>query len=91
MLAANRANDEAADPEMVARWLASLNADGLRDWASGFDALVAATRRCWPAKSLNADDKRVLRDIALVANGSDGGALRAVLPSWIIRRHASRR
>ncbi|PZQ48773.1 MAG: hypothetical protein DI556_13220 [Rhodovulum sulfidophilum] len=88
---ANRVDDEAGDPANVARWLAPLGADGLRDWVAGFDALVAATRRCWPTKSLNADDKRVLRDVALVAKGSDGGALRAVLPAWVARRHASRR
>ncbi|TPE52684.1 UPF0149 family protein [Amaricoccus solimangrovi] len=91
LLNADRVEDEAGDPETVARWLAPLDADGLRDWAAGFDALVAVTRRCWPAKSLNADDKRVPRDIALVAKGADGGAPRAVLPAWVARRHASRR
>jgi hypothetical protein len=91
MVTANRSNDEAADPRIVAGWLAALDADGLREWAAGFDDLVAATPRSWPAKSLNADDKRILRDIGLVAKGSDGGALRAVLPAWTARRHASRR
>lgn len=91
MRTANQINDDAADPGIVAGWFAALDAAGLREWAAGFDELVSATRRCWPAKSLNADDRRVLRDIALVASGSDGGALRAVLPAWIVRRHAARR
>ena len=90
MLTANRINDEAADPGIVAGWLAPLDAEELRDWTAGFDALLMATRRSWPAKALNADDKRVLRDIALVAKGSDGEALRAVLPAWVGRRHGSR-
>lgn len=91
MRTANQINDDAADPGIVAGWFAALDATGLREWAAGFDKLVSATRRSWPAKSLNADDRRVLRDIALVASGSDGGALRAVLPAWIVRRHAARR
>ncbi|RYH06355.1 UPF0149 family protein [Tropicimonas sp. IMCC6043] len=88
---ANLADDEAGDPETTARALAALDEDGLRDWAAGFDDLVAATRRSWPTKSLAADDKRVLRDIGQIAKGADGTTLRAVLPSWVARRHALRK
>jgi hypothetical protein len=88
---ANLADDDAGDPESTARALAALDEDGLRDWATGFDDLVAATRQSWPAKSLAADDKRVLRDIGLIAKGGDGTTLRAVLPSWVARRHALRK
>lgn len=88
---ANLADDDTGDPETTARALAAPDEDGLRDWATGFDDLVAATRQSWPAKSLAADDKRVLRDIGLIAKGGDGTTLRAVLPSWVDRRHALRK
>lgn len=87
---AELANDGAGDAQIVAGWLAALDAKGLQDWASGFDALVSQCPRSWPAKSLAADDKRVLRDIRAVTKGADSAALRKVLPSWIARRHALR-
>ncbi|MFG6083312.1 UPF0149 family protein [Paracoccus litorisediminis] len=87
---AERANDALGDTKIVAEWIAALDVAGLRDWANGFDNLVAACPRSWPAKSLAADDKRVLREIRDVATGGDSAALRAVLPSWIARRYAMR-
>ncbi len=91
MSRANRINDNAADPKSVAGSIDALDAAGLRDWAAGFDALVAAAKPGWPAKALAADDKRVLKDIRAVSNGGDAAALRAVLPAWVARRHVLRR
>ena len=91
MIEANQADDAAADAKAVARSLAPLAAHDLRDWAAGFDALVTATRPSWPARLLGAEDKRVLREIKRIASGSEGDALRGELPSWVARRHESRR
>lgn len=91
MLRAFRVNEDAADPVTVAEWIKDLDASAFRDWATGFDDLVAAAKPGWPAKKLAADDKRVLKDIAAVAEGGDAAALRAVLPAWVVRRHALRR
>ncbi len=91
MVQANQADDDASDPKTVAGALAALNEDGLKEWAAGFDALVSATRRCWPSKLLGADDKRVLRDIKQIAKATEGDTLRTVLPAWVARRHDLRR
>ena len=91
IMQANQVDDDAADPEIVARHLATLDEDGLEDWATGFDALVTATRGSWPAKLLGADDKRILRDLKKIATGAEGDTLRNVLPSWVARRHDLRR
>lgn len=91
MMHANQANDDAEDPKLVARALAALNEDGLKQWAAGFDALVTATRRCWPPRLLGPDDKRILRDLKKIATGAEGDTLRNVLPAWVARRHDLRR
>ena len=91
MMHANKTDDDASDPQAVTRAVAALTRDDLRDWSAGFDDLVTATRRSWPTRLLAADDKRVLRDIEMIAKGADGDTLRAVLPSWVARRHALRR
>ncbi|MCQ0090650.1 UPF0149 family protein [Roseovarius sp. M141] len=91
MMQANQTDDDAADPEIVARNLTALDEDGLKDWAAGFDNLVMATRGSWPAKLLGADDKRILRDLKKIATGAEGDTLRNVLPSWVPRRHELRR
>lgn len=88
---ANALDEDAGDPETTARALATFDAEDLKQWAKGFDTLVTATRSCWPARTLAADDKRVLKDIARVANGAEGETLRKVLPSWVAQRHALRR
>ncbi|TCP58429.1 uncharacterized protein UPF0149 [Rhodovulum bhavnagarense] len=88
---ANALDEDAGDPETTIRALATFDADGLRHWATGFDALLTVTRRYWPARSLAADDKRVLQDIARAAKGAEGETLRRVLPSWVAQRHALRK
>lgn len=85
---ANLTDEEAGDTRVLAARIAGFDAeDGLRDWAAGFDDLVSAVKRCWPARTLAADDKRMLRDIAKIAKGTKDDALRAVLPSWVARRY----
>lgn len=91
MMYANQADDNAGDPEIIAGTLTALDEDDLKDWATGFDDLVTATREFWPSKLLNADDKRVLRDIKQIAKSTEGDTLRSVLPSWVARRHKLRR
>ena len=88
---ANQTDHDAGDPKAVSQALDALKEGGLKDWAAGFDDLVKATRRSWSPKLLAADDKRVLRDIEQIAKGGEAGALRAVLPSWVARRYATRR
>jgi hypothetical protein len=91
MQRAYRVSEDAADPVTVAGWIKGLDAGAFRDWATGFDELAATAKPAWPAKKLAADDKRVLKEIAAVADGADAAALRAVLPAWIARRHALRK
>lgn len=87
---ANGIDDEAGNPEAMAQVLRALDAEDMRDWATGFDALVTAARPAWPAKALAADDKRMLRTIAKVAQGADDPGLPGLLPAWIAGRHARR-
>lgn len=91
MMRANRVNDEAADPATVAAWLARYDATAFTDWANGFSALVAAAKSAWPAKSLAADDKRIIKQLAMARNGAEPGDVKALLPAWISRRQALRR
>lgn len=87
---ANGIDDEAGNSEAMAQVLPVLDADDMRDWATGFDALVTAAPRAWPTKALAADDKRMLRAIAKVAQGDDDQVLPGLLPAWIAGRHARR-
>jgi hypothetical protein len=83
-------DDAAPDPSNIAARLAALTTDDWQDWCSGFNALVTAAPRAWPARSLGADDKRVLRALAQAANGECDTGLTTVLPAWIAGRHAKR-
>jgi hypothetical protein len=78
------------EPQGNAARIAALDDEDLCDWANGFDDLVEATPGTWPARRLAAEDKRVLRAIAEIADGGTGGALRAILPAWLAQRHARR-
>jgi len=90
-LRVNRISEDAADPQRVAGWIATLDAAALRDWAAGFDDLVAAAKPSWPARALAADDKRMLKDIRAVSKDGDQAALRTLLPAWVARRRGLRR
>ncbi len=90
MFRANRFNDEAADPAIVGKWLARFDAAAFKDWAAGFSALVVAARSAWPAKSLAADDKRMMKQLATAGKGAAVSDVRSLLPAWISRRHALR-
>lgn len=87
---ANEIDEEAGVPEAMAQVLGSLDGDDMRDWANGFDTLVSSASQSWPAKSLSADDKRLLRALNKVANGADDPVLPGLLPRWIAARHARR-
>jgi hypothetical protein len=90
MLRANAAHDVAADAVGIGARLAACDEDALRAWAGGFAAFVAANKRAWPARMLNADDKRMLKNIAAAARHGVGRDLTLVLPAWISSRHARR-
>ncbi|TNF19030.1 MAG: hypothetical protein EP318_16325 [Rhodobacteraceae bacterium] len=92
MTEANLINEISGDAQAMTRALAQLHDEDLRDWAAGFDDMVQATRGSWPAKRLNAEDKRLLRDLRRAADegGTGVGPLREVLPGWVARRHALR-
>jgi hypothetical protein len=81
-------DDATGNAKVSASRLAALDDDAFCDWASGFSDLVEATPKCWSGRQLAADDKRVLRMIAEVADGANGSALRAILPAWLAQRHA---
>jgi hypothetical protein len=90
MLRANRVNDEAADPAAVGEWLSRYDAAAFKDWAAGFSDLVAAAKSAWPTNSLAADDKRMLKQLAMAGKGAAVIDVREMLPAWISRRHALR-
>lgn len=90
MLSANRVDDEAANSAVVAGWLALYDVAALKDWAAGFSALVVAAKSAWPAKSLAADDKRMMKQLATAGKGEVVSDVRGLLPTWISRRHALR-
>lgn len=83
--------DRATDPAAMAATLSALTSDDWQDWCAGFHALVTAAPRAWPARSLGADDKRILRALAQAAEGQPDPGLASVLPAWIAGRHARRR
>ncbi len=84
-------DDAAPDPSNIAARLVALTTDDWYDWCSGFHALVTAAPRAWPARSLAADDKRILRALADAAEGDPDPGLSSVLPAWIAGRHARRK
>jgi hypothetical protein len=81
----------APDQAAMATRLAARTPDDWQDWCAGFHALVTATPRAWAPRSLGADDKRLLRALALTAEGQPDTGLATVLPAWIARRHARRK
>ncbi len=87
---ANGIDDEAGNVDAMVQVLRALDADDMKEWATGFDALVTAAPRAWPAKALTADDKRMMSAIAKVAQGDDDQVLPGLLPPWIAGRHARR-
>jgi hypothetical protein len=84
-------DDAALDPSTMTATLALLSPDAWQDWCAGFHALVTAAPRAWPARSLGADDKRILRALADAADGEHDPGLTAVLPAWIAGRYARRK
>ena len=91
MLRANAANDYVADAVDIGARLAVCDEDALRAWAGGFAACVAGNKRAWPTRILNADDKRMLKNIAAAARHGVSRDLTLVLPAWISSRHAAGR
>lgn len=83
--------DMAPDPATMTATLAALAPDAWQDWCAGFHALVTAAPRAWPARSLGAEDKRILRALADAADGEPDPGLANVLPAWIAGRHARRK
>jgi hypothetical protein len=83
--------DRTPNPATTAAYFGALAPDDWQDWCSGFHALMTAAPRAWPARSLGADDKRILRALAQMAEGQLDPGLTAVLPAWIAGRNARRR
>lgn len=78
--------DGAPDQATMAASLGALALEDWQDWCTGFHALVTAAPRAWPARSLGADDKRILRALADAAEGQPDPGLATVLPAWIAGR-----
>lgn len=91
IMRATQLDRDAGDQATMSKAIAALDEGALRDWASGFSALVAATKGAWPAGALAAADRRMLRTLEMAGKDGDMDGLRAVLPSWITARHALRR
>lgn len=87
---ANMTNENAGDPEALAQVLKALDEDDFRDWVAGFDALVSSAKRSWPQRALADDNKRLLRAITEVSNGSKDATLLSLLPFWVAERHVLR-
>jgi hypothetical protein len=83
--------DMAPDPATMRATLGALAPDDWQDWCAGFHALVEAAPRAWAARSLGADDTRILRAIAQAVEGQPDPGLSSVLPAWVAGRHARRK
>ena len=83
--------ETAPEPAQTGARLAAFGPDDWREWCTGFHALVTAAPQAWTARSLRADDKRLLRSIAQSARGQPDPSLGTVLPAWISGRHGNRR
>jgi yecA family protein len=87
----NDANTELADPAMTRARIAAYDVDGLRQWAEGFTESVARNKREWTGRTMNRDDRKILKLIADAADDRAGDSeLGPLLPGWLIRRYALR-
>lgn len=68
--ALNTAVDAAADPAALRQCLRQHTLVESGHWCSGFAAMVAASKRCWPQKRLGPDGKSLL---GLIAAGAPNG------------------
>lgn len=75
-----------ASPEGASAALEALSASALHVWAGGFVAGYSTFRSSWTQKSLNKDDRAILKQIAAVANVPDPSPAIPVLAAWCVRR-----
>ncbi|PQO22037.1 hypothetical protein C2I36_15085, partial [Rhodobacteraceae bacterium WD3A24] len=78
----NALNRATADPRAMRERLAALSEEALSQWAQGFTEAQNRFRSAWLAKTLNADDRAVIRAIrAGRGNADEAEALRPLLPA----------
>lgn len=88
----NAANSETADPAATGARISGYGAAALEEWAHGFTACASQQKRAWSAKSVNKDDRRILKLIADAAESrATPSELQSLLPAWLASRRATRR
>jgi hypothetical protein len=64
----------------------------LAAWSTGFVTVTKLFKPSWPIKSLNKDDKSVVRLLMETAeDGKDSSLLKSILPAWLARRYELRK
>ena len=87
MLRYNAATETAPNAAEMKTGLDRLSGRALAAWSTGFVTVTKLFKPGWPAKSLNKDDKSVLRLLAETAeDGKDSPLLKSILPTWLERR-----
>lgn len=91
MMRANAASSYAGNASEMGERLSAFGEGARRRWAGGFAAFVATNKRSWPAKLLNADDKRMLKRIGAAAEDGMSVDLALLVPAWLsARNHANK-
>jgi hypothetical protein len=88
MLRYNAANEAAQDTATSRGRLNRISARAWVDWAEGFATATTEFKSSWRARTLNKDDKAILKMTSKAADGGkDTETLRALLPGWLARRY----
>ncbi len=91
MLRYNSWNAAAQDPVALKRRMNGLSVQAWADWAAGFVAMTTKFKSSWPTRTLNKDDKAILRQVdETFSSGNGAGSLAAILPAWLARRYELR-
>lgn len=85
----NALSDQLSDPVTMDAVLGSMSDLDLEDWADGFSDGYESFKSAWPAKTLSASDRAILRHIRQVSREpqSRGGSF-ALLAPWLAARAA---
>ena len=87
MLRYNAANQTAPYSTEMKTQLNRLSGRALAAWSTGFVTVTKLFKPSWSAKSLNKDDKSVLRLLSETSeDGKDSPLLKSILPTWLERR-----
>jgi hypothetical protein len=91
MLRYSTVNDAAQDADALTARLGGLSDHALAEWSAGFTEVTGAFDSAWRARTMNRDDKAILKRIGRAADSEgDAASIRALLPAWLARRYELR-